>query len=444
MKYKIGQDLKQATTARALFEVIERDVRQGTLVQGDRLPTVRDLANEIGVNKNTVAAGYRMLRSAGLIRADRRLGTVVAPQPAVIRPVQIPVPDGMVNLTDGNPDPALLPPVDRALSALTGPPRLYGGAKNLAPLVAWAREAFVRDGIPADDVAVTGGAMDGIERALNVSVRPGDRVIVEDPGYPGVLNLIRGLGLVPVPAAVDAFGLVPASLAHALERRVQACIFTSRAQNPMGGAFDASRAQDLRRIIDAAPDDILFIDDDHVGAVSGAPVEPIHVRPNGNWIIVRSVSKLLGPDYRLAFLTGDPVTVGRLQRKQSLGMRWQSHLIQKLVHALLTDDTVGAAIEQAQQVYTQRRDAVHQALAARGIASLGRSGLNIWIPVENETATVQWLAHAGWAVRGGADFRTRSGPGIRVTTARVTPDQAIGFAVELKRFLSAASETFLS
>ena len=444
MSFELGQNLRRARTARAVFEAIERDIQEGKLSQGSGLPTVRDLAAEIGVNKNTVAAGYRMLQNAGLVRTDRRLGTVVTPQPFVARPVQIPVPSGVINLTDGNPDPELLPSIDQALEALKGQPRLYGEAKNLPALVDWAKEAFARDGIAIDDVAIVAGAMDGIERLLEISVKPGDRVIVEDPGYPGVLNLVRAFGLVPVPAAVDEYGLVPAALTEALKRRVQACIFTSRAQNPIGGAFDASRARDLRTIIDAAPDDVLFIDDDHVGVVSGVPTTPVNVRTAGRWAIVRSVSKLLGPDYRLAFLAADPTTGNRLQRSQSLGMRWQSHLIQRLVLTLLTDEDALTTINNAKEIYAQRRETFLDALAARGIDAVGRSGLNVWIPLENEAAAVQWLSSAGWAVRAGADFRTDSGPGIRVTIARTAADQAVGFAVELKRFLSASSESFFS
>ena len=445
MSFVLGQKLRQARTARTIFEAVERDVRDGRLGQGSRLPTVRELAAEIGVNKNTVAAGYRMLRNAGLIRTDRRLGTLITPEPFVARPVQVAVPRGAIDLTDGNPDPRLLPSVDRALATLTAPPRLYGGAKNLPELVGWAKDAFARDGAATEDVAIVAGAMDGIERLLETSVRPGDRVVVEDPGYPGVLNLVRAFGLVPVPAAVDERGLVPAALADALKQRVQACIFTSRAQNPMGGAFDAARADDLRAVIaGAAAADVLFIDDDHIEALPGTPVRPVNARRTGRWAIVRSVSKLLGPDYRLAFLAGDTTTVSRVQRKQSLGMRWQSHLIQRLVYWLLTDDYVLEAIDGAKRRYARRREVFLEALSTRRIEAFGRSGLNIWIPVENEAAAVQWLANAGWAVRAGADFRLKSAPGIRVTTARTSPDQAVHFAMELQRFLSAPADSFLS
>src|SRR6185436_14023264 len=117
-----------------------------------------------------------------------------------------------------------------------------------------ATQQLGRDGIPADALAVTGGALDGIERSLQAHLRPGDRIAIEDPGYPGVIDLVAALGLVPEPLRLDDAGVVPAALAHALERRAAACIITPRAQNPTGAAFDAARAAELRRVLRKHPD----------------------------------------------------------------------------------------------------------------------------------------------------------------------------------------------
>ena len=86
--------------------------------------------------------------------------------------------------------------------------------------------------------------------------------------------------------------------------------------------------------------------------------------------------------------------------------------------------------------YTRRREALRTALSARGIESHGRSGLNVWIPVAHEDATVAALQERGWGVLAGDRFRIASPRGIRVTTSRLEPDDAARFAADLEAALT--------
>ena len=96
---------------------------------------------------------------------------------------------------------------------------------------------------------------------------------------------------------------------------------------------------------------------------------------------MRSVSKSLGPDLRLAAPRGDPATVGRVEGRQALGSGWVSHLLQDMVVALWSDPRTDGRLARAAVVYEQRREALLSALARHGIRAQGRSGLNVWIPV---------------------------------------------------------------
>jgi DNA-binding transcriptional MocR family regulator len=159
------------------------------------------------------------------------------------------------------------------------------------------------------------------------------------------------------------------------------------------------------------------------------------------WAVVRSVSKALGPDLRLAFLAGDATTVARIEGRLSLGIRWVSHLLQRTVAALLRDRDVARRLREAERTYTERRQALLDALVAQGIAAYGRSGMNVWVPVSDEDAVAASLLTAGYAVSTGARFRIRSGPALRITTATLPVADAPALAAALARALRPAGRS---
>lgn len=400
---------------------VESAVVGGKLIAGELLPPVRSLAAHLGVSPATVAAAYRILRERGVVVADGRRGTRVRPAPPIALPRNVPLPRNVRDLAEGNPDPALLP----RLPALQVEQRLYGDDLNDRRLIELAREQFREDGIAAEHVSVVSGAMDGIERVLREHLRPGDRVAVEDPCFTGVLDLLHVLSLVAVPVPVDDEGLLPSELRRAV-RSAQALIVTPRAQNPTGATFTPRRARELRAIL-SPRHDLLLVEDDHAGAVAGAGYVSLVDRSRERWAVVRSVSKSLGPDLRVALLAADAQTHARVEGRQTLGVRWVSHILQRLVVSLWRD----RAPARAGRVYTERRNALLRELRTRGIAAHGASGLNVWIPVSEESATVQALLHAGWAVKAGERYRIASPPAIRVTITSLEPADAARFAEDL-------------
>ncbi|GHG77963.1 GntR family transcriptional regulator [Streptomyces griseocarneus] len=404
---------------------MERAVGEGRLAPGELLPPLRELAVELGVNPNTVASAYRTLRDRGVIETAGRRGSRVRPRPASTprEMLRVEAPEGVRDVSSGNPDPALLPPLEEALAAAAArsrtAPVLYGTPAVDSELERMARAAFTEEGVPEGPVAVTSGALDGIERVLSAHLRPGDAVAVEDPGWGSLLDLVPALGLRPVPVAVDDDGPLPGEAERALRAGARALVVTDRAQNPTGAAIGEARARELRAVLSGHPG-VLLIEDDHGHGFVDLPLHSL-AGATTHWALVRSVAKAYGPDLRLAVLTGDAVTVDRVLGRQRLGHGWVSHLLQDAVLHLWREGAVDQRAVAAS--YGRRRDALLAALRERGITAHGRSGVNVWLPVPDETGAVARLLQAGWAVAPGARFRLGSPPGVRVTVSSLSPDE---------------------
>jgi DNA-binding transcriptional MocR family regulator len=422
--------------ANELAASIERAIMAAVLRPGERLPTVRALAVALALSPATVAAAFRLLRTRGLVAGDGRRGTTVCAKPPVAGRTTLAIPANLRNLALGNPDPDLLPDFAPILARLKPAGRLYGTAANRPELIRAAVKLFEADGIAAREIAVVGGAFDGIERIFSAHLRPGDRLAIEDPGYPDVVDLARAFGLLTRPVRVDDRGIVPADLARGLKAGVQAIVVTPRAQNPTGAALDADRAGELRALLNRYPE-VLLIEDDHAGPVAGADAITLVGETRARWAIVRSMSKSLGPDLRVAMVAGDAVTIARVSGRQRLGTGWVSHILQFVVAELLNDAETRKLIRRAAKKYTARRGALINALARHGVAAHGRSGLNVWIPVAEESATIQNLMAAGWAVAPGERFRVESTPAVRVTIAALRSTEAESFATAVAAAMKA-------
>jgi DNA-binding transcriptional MocR family regulator len=414
------------SSAASISASIERGVVGGDYTWGVALPPVRVLAEQLRVSPATVAKAYQELRQRGVVETDGRRGTRVRARPAVASPrsgLRPPVPPGVVDLSAGEPDVRLLPPLGphlREVAATIDPPVGYATAGAMPELVDAARPRLAADGVPVDDAAitVTSGTLDAIERLLTAHLRPGDAVAVEDPGWANLLDLIAALDLRAVPMAVDDEGPRPDALAAALAGGARAAVITARAQNPTGAAITAARAADLRGVL-GHHRDVLLIEDDHAAELAGVPLHSVGA-VTAAWAFVRSASKPFGPDLRLAVLAGDEATMARVVGRMRIGTGWVSTVLQRLVLRLWQDEGVAAAVAAAAGDYARRRLGLVGALSVRGIEARGATGINVWVRVSDETRAVTIMRDSGYAVAPGALFRIAAPPGIRVSVGPLT------------------------
>jgi DNA-binding transcriptional MocR family regulator len=426
-------DAIETRNAQGIAAGIGRLITAGELAVGTRLPTVRALASELDVSPTTVSEAWRILAAVGAIEAKGRNGTFVrqVPSPGAghrYRRVTEGPGHFRLDLSTGTPDPALLPDLGPIVALVA---RQNLTSSYLDPPVLPALEEALRSVWPfkAEALTVVDGAMDAIDRVAQVVVRLGDRVVVENPTFPPVLDLLDQLGAEVIGVDLDDEGISLAGLGAALERHPTMVFLQPRGQNPTGITTSGRRARAIATMLEAT--DVVVVEDDHIGDIAEAP--PVSV---GTWlpsqtVHIRSFSKSHGPDLRLAAVGGAGDVVDALATRRLLGPGWSSRILQAVLLGMLRDARTIDQIIRAQRTYATRRATFADALADHGIAAPGTDGINQWVPVADERTTTIALAAQGIGVAPGAPFLVRPGGGhVRVTIGLVDDAETIGTLAE--------------
>jgi DNA-binding transcriptional MocR family regulator len=403
-------------------------ISSGLIADGTRLPTVRELARRLGVSPTTVSDAWRSLSDVGAIEARGRNGTYARRPTGPGRPRRYRrITEGPghfeLDLSTGTPDPELLPDLGPLVarvsrqsltSSYLDQPVLPDLADALASSWPFAPEALT----------VVDGAMDALDRVSQQVLRLGDRVVVEHPTFPPMLDLLEQLGCDVVPVDIDEQGMLPEGLLAALERPAAAVFIQPRAHNPTGIALTATRASVLADVL--ATSDAIVIEDDHANEISAAPLVSL-----GRWlptrtVHVRSFSKSHGPDLRLAAVGGAGDIVRAVENRRLLGPGWSSRILQAVLLELLRDPSVADQLSMARNTYAERRKRLSAVLAASDIPHPEGDGINVWMQVADERAALVRLATCGIGAAPGGPFQVRSDEQhfLRVTAGLIRTDDA--------------------
>lgn len=414
-------------SSRGLATTIARLVTAGELAPGTRMPTVRALSRRLDTSPTTVSAAWRHLVRAGLLETRGRNGTVVAngvraPEARRYRVVAEMGNGARLDLSTGTPDPELLPEISDVLGRVSRRPLTtsYQDRPVLPEL-----EELLRERWPFEPEALTvvDGALDAIDRITSSAVQFGDRVLVEDPCFPPVLDLLDLLGVEAVPLTLDEHGVVPGSLAAALDHAPTLWHFQPRAQNPTGISTPPGRLRELGAVVRSHPNgpSLLVVEDDHSGDIAWAPPVSLGRHLPGQVVHVLSFSKSHGPDLRLAAVGGPGGVVERLSIRRMLGPGWSSRLLQAVLVELLRSPTALEMVSTARDTYRSRRTALANALGVLGVSTGGTDGINLWVPASDERTALVSLAAQGIAVAPGSPFSVAPRPSdhLRVTIASV-------------------------
>ncbi|WP_291046175.1 aminotransferase class I/II-fold pyridoxal phosphate-dependent enzyme [Herbiconiux sp.] len=429
-------DAVEHRTPEGIAAAISRLIRSGSLGAGDRLPTVRDVASTLGVSPATVSNAWQALSGVGLITSRGRAGSYVLQASASWMPPHFGELAGShvvarLDLSTGTPDPELLPDL---AAALTKVPTRADTASYLSAPVLPELDLHLRASWPYPVAALTivDGALDAISRSLESLVRFGDRVVVENPGFPPFFDLLDHLGVERIPVDIDREGLRPDQLARALRLNPAAIILQPRAHNPTGVSMSSERVRELARVLRANThlSDPVVIEDDHSGEISSSPAHSLGTWLPQRTLHVRSYAKSHGPDLRIAALGGPEQLIDRIVARRMIGPGWTSRMLQTILYELLTASASLDAVHDARRIYQARQRELSEALVAAGVSHSPSDGINTWLPVADEKSAIVALAASGIRVAAGSSFiasPSAAAPSpsphfLRVTAGRVTDD----------------------
>ena len=425
-------------TPEGIAAAISRLIRSGALSAGDRLPTVRDVAATLGVSPATVSNAWQALSGVGLITSRGRAGSYVLQAATPWMPPHFGELAGShvvarLDLSSGTPDPELLPDLRAAFTKL---PARADTASYLSSPVLPELELQLRASwpYPVASLTIVDGALDAISRALETLVRFGDRVVVENPGFPPFFDLLDHFGVERIPVSLDGAGMRPDSLDRALRMSPAAIILQPRAQNPTGVSMTEERARELARVVRANSHlgDPVIIEDDHSGEIANSAAHSLGVWLPNRTLHIRSYAKSHGPDLRIAALGGPESLIDRIVARRLLGPGWTSRMLQTILYELLTASASVSTVHDARRMYQARQRLLSESLVRNGLEHAPSDGINTWIPVADEKAAIVSLAASGIRVAAGSTFVAAPGPTqfVRVTAGNVTEDfEVVGAAL---------------
>ncbi len=460
---------------RQIAEQVRERVSSGGLPPGTQLPTVRALANQLGVTRMTVQTAYAELQIGGWIEATVGRGTFVTDAalaarrlPAHTLPltaavviddmIQMASVQGVRSLANASPDSHLFP-ADEFYATLGdlrsdfGALAEYGPTQGDDELRVELAVLMAERGVQAlpDEILVTNGATQALSLVCQALCRPGDAVLVEQPTYLSFLNILRAQGIEALGVPMDDEGPIIDALARmAVQARPRFFYTIPTYQNPTGLTMSlARRAQvlDLARRLG-----FLVVEDDIYARMSleGAPPPALKsLDTTGSVIYVSSLSKTLMPGLRLGWVTAAPNLQRRLVDMRRAGDLSGPLLLQRAAARFLHNDGLKRHLRRVLPVYRERRDALLGALAASMPAGATwtrpEGGYCVWLTLPPAVRLDDLYSVAlrhGWAFAPGSVFHaqpTRE-QSMRICYGQQPPATLRAGALALARLIEEHSE----
>jgi len=356
-----------------LYQQLKTLITSKTLKENEKLPAVRKLARELGVNNITVINAYRMLEKEGLIYSKTGSGTYVLPHQTIISSEnitlqpsrgipeldimdhgQVKITADTINFASAIPTPELFPVEDfkkilnEVLDRDRGNAFGYHESQGFFPLRESICGYLEKNGIKADinNIQIISGAQQGIDIVAKSLLNYGDYVITENPTYTGAIAAFKSRGVNIIPVDIEPDGISISGLEKAINDYKPKLIYVMPSfQNPTGYCYSIEKQKSLLEL--CSQENVFVVEDDsftelYYDGKARCPLKTLDDKDNV--VYIKSFSKIFMPGLRVAFLlspqsaisrliaakhTSDITTSGLMQRAFDLYLRnnlWQKHI----------------------------------------------------------------------------------------------------------------------
>jgi 2-aminoadipate transaminase len=449
-----------------LAQDIQRRIRSGALPPGARLPTVRELARQLGVTRLTIHSAYSELQAGGWVEATVGRGTFVAAQAAMasalsqpdrdisvhgvmndmLRMAQLP---GLRSLAMADPAPEFYPlrefrsAIDEALerggAAMLGYTASQGDPLLRTILADHLRERGLR--VAPDEILITSGVSQAMALIVQTLARRGDDAIIEQPTYLGLLNVLNAQGVRGVGAPVDEDGLVVDALEPLILAHRPRFIYTIPVfQNPTGVCLSPARRAALLEL--SARHGLPIVEDDIYSRLAYEGPAPLALKADdhdGLVLHIGSFSKSLLPGARIGYIAAAPQLIRRLVAAKQADDLCSPPLLQRALALFLQHGRLTTHLRRVIPLYRERRDALITAMAWHFPSALRwttpQGGFCSWVALPAGVSTTDLYMAAverGVAFAPGDVFFSGPAPRpyIRLAFATQPPD-VIGEAIKI-------------
>jgi DNA-binding transcriptional MocR family regulator len=408
------------TRVEAMSADLRSRILAGQLAPADRLPSVRALARSRNVSPFTAARVYELLVAEGLIEARRGSGYYVARDADAFGARHLagaePLVDSIWGLRRDYDGTALqvdagcgwLPPqwlfadgVRAALTQVARRPSVYAGRYGSSYGLRALRHHLARQltlrGVECaeEQIVLTQGASQALELAICALSSPGEAVLVDDPGYPYVLAMLRARGCRPVGVPRTDRGPDAAALARlARETRARLFITNTTYQNPTGTTTCAQTAHALLRV--AEQHGLTICEDDIFAELSPERTTPLASLDRLERVIyIGSFSKTIAPSLRVGYLAARADRAEHMARLKNVMSLSSSELMEHIVLAILTSGRHRTHLERLRQRIAEARARLSHRLRDAGIEVSARTGgMFLWAKLPGEPAQLLRRAKA--------------------------------------------------
>ncbi|QJC51928.1 PLP-dependent aminotransferase family protein [Paenibacillus albicereus] len=425
--------MRQAATAdgvgskgRRVEEALRSGLRHGRWAKGEKIPSVRAMAEELGVHRLTVLKGYRLLEEEGLLESSYRSGYYVRMEipsgeasgsgvrwsygaeagcVAESRLAEIHGRAVRYRMSEALLDPTLLPNrflAKHAQEVIANHPLLLStystvmGDEELREAMA----GYMRDRrleLSAEELMVTTGAQQGIDLAFRALLQPGDKALIERPTYSPAIDLLRQRGVCALPVDIrpDGYDLEQVENLLATERP-KLFYLNPTFHNPTGYTVPVRQRKALLELAERYR--CILVEDDAYSDLyfREPPPPPLFAYDTEGWVIyLRSYSKYIAPGLRIAFLAARPPLLSAIRPLKALSDGGTPLLGQKLFQSFFFSSRMQEHLAKLRVAVSMRKEAMERALSPSGWSwESPAGGLNLWVRLPQGLRASQLLEHS--------------------------------------------------